>query len=326
MTFLTDVMKKGYSEEEIFAVLGESEQDRKSRRVLAKVTETAEAHRLQQMTDLLILEKIVTWRRMNGFDRVADGEDHWFHSPRSLPPTPEEFAADLWCEVNALKDAISMPAWTRLCQKTTKFVDGLKGKLPNEELAVIKRYVEKRSREAAQMTVTPVDTVQYCSPCQLNPEMPPDVCMRLESNEGKMDPELKELESPSASTGLEMPGQQYPPNEGTWEKGRTIADGYLLVGMRSTTAADISSPTEHVGTRAGTAATPAKRRHKTTSEENRQFDPGGKEEKPPPWNAVVILLFLFLGGSLSHGRPAACTSCFCLCVLLPCSLIIVHFR
>ena len=31
----------------------------------------------------------------------------------------------------------------------------------------MKRYVEKRSREAAQMTVTPVDNVQYCSPSQM---------------------------------------------------------------------------------------------------------------------------------------------------------------
>ena len=69
----------------------------------------------------------------------------------------------------------------------------------------------------------------------------------------------------------------------------------------TTTFADISSPTEHVGTLAGTAATPAKRRHKTISEENKQFDPGGKGEKAPPWNAAVTLLsFLWgeLGGSL----------------------------
>ena len=63
-----------------------------------------------------------------------------------------------------------------------------------------------------------------------------------------MDPERGELEPPSAGTGLETPGQQCPPNEGTWEKGRTIADGYLLVGMGSTTTADISSLTEHAGT------------------------------------------------------------------------------
>ena len=118
MTFLTDVMKKGYSEEEILAVLVESEQDRSSRRVLAKVTETVEPHRLQQMKELLTLTKLVTWRRMDGFDRVADGEDKWFHGPRSLPPTPEELVADLWCEVNALKNTISRPARTRPWQKT----------------------------------------------------------------------------------------------------------------------------------------------------------------------------------------------------------------
>ena len=55
---------------------------------------------------------------------------------------------------------------TRPWQKTIDFVDGLKGELPDEELAVIKRYVEKRSREAVkvQVTVTQVDTVQHSSP------------------------------------------------------------------------------------------------------------------------------------------------------------------
>ena len=146
-----------------------------------------------------------------------------------------------------------MPVKTRPWLKTMDFVDGLNGKLPEEELAVIKQCVEKRSREMAQaqVTVTPVDTVQHCSPCPLNPEMPPNVCMRLESNEGKMDPELKELESPSAGTGLETPGQQCPPNERTWKKGRTIADGYSLVDMGSNQGGDISSPTtERVDTRA----------------------------------------------------------------------------
>ena len=95
-------------------------------------------------------------------------------------------------DLQELKNAISMPAETRPWQKTMDFVDGLKGKLPDEELAVIKRHVEKRSREAAQapVTVTLVDTVQHCSPCPLNPDMPPDVCFKSESNEGEMDPEL----------------------------------------------------------------------------------------------------------------------------------------
>ena len=171
MTFLIDVMKKGYSEEEILAVLVESEQDRKSRRVLAKVTETVAAYRLKEIKDLQALDKLATWRRMNGLDRVVDGEENWFHDPRSLPPTPEEITERLWCEVNALKDAISMPARTRPWQKAIEFVDGLQRKLLDEELAVIKRCVERRSREAAQVTVTPVDTVQYCTPARSIPRL-----------------------------------------------------------------------------------------------------------------------------------------------------------
>ena len=101
------------------------------------------------------------------------------------------------------------------------------------------------------MTVTPVDTVQYCSPSSQTPEPLQDVCVNLENSEGRMDPERGDLEPPSAGTGLETPGQQCTPNEGTWEKGRTIADGYFLVGMGSNQGGDISSPTtERVDTRA----------------------------------------------------------------------------
>ena len=165
MTFLTDLVKMSYSEDEIFAVLHELEQDRKRRHMLAKVTETVAAYRLREMKDLQAREKLATCRRMNGFDRVANGEDNWFHGPRSFPSSPEEFTASLWSEINALKDAaISMPARTRPWQKTVDFVDGLKGKLPDEELTVIKRYVERRSREAAQVTVTPVSTAQHYIP------------------------------------------------------------------------------------------------------------------------------------------------------------------
>ena len=110
MTFLTDVVKMGSSEDEIFAVLNESEQDRKRRQILDKVTETVAAYRLREMKDIQAREKLATWRRMNGFDGVADGEDNWFHCPRSLPPTPEEFTESVWSEVNALKYAMSMAA------------------------------------------------------------------------------------------------------------------------------------------------------------------------------------------------------------------------
>ena len=203
--------------------------------MLAMVTKIVDAHRLQKRRELLTFEKLATFRRMNGFDRVVDGENNWFHGHRPLPPTPQELCASLKSELQKLKNAISMAAENRPWQKMMDFVDGLNGKLPDEELAVIKRYVEKRSREAAQaqVTVTPVDTVHHCSPCPLDPEPSSSVCVKLESNEGRMDPERGELKSSSAGTGLETPEQQCPPNEGIWETGRTTADGILTAGVGS---------------------------------------------------------------------------------------------
>ena len=78
MTLLTDMMEKGYSEKETLDVLFESEQGRKCRRMQAIVTETVDAHRLRKMRDLLAFEKLTTWRRMNDFDRVVDGEGNGF--------------------------------------------------------------------------------------------------------------------------------------------------------------------------------------------------------------------------------------------------------
>ena len=83
---------------------------------------------------------------MNGFDRVADSEDNWFHGPRSLPPTPEEYAADLWCKVNELQDAISMPT-----QNVSNLINAIeRGKMSDEEFVTLKRVVEKRGHEEAQ--------------------------------------------------------------------------------------------------------------------------------------------------------------------------------
>ena len=113
MTFLTDIMEKGYSEKETLDVLFESEQDRKRRRMLAIVTETVDAHRLRKMRDLLAFEKLTTWRRMNDFDRVVNGDEKWFYGHRSLPLAPEEYAASLRSDLQELKNAISMPAATR---------------------------------------------------------------------------------------------------------------------------------------------------------------------------------------------------------------------
>ena len=121
--------------------------------------------------------------------------------------------------------------------------------MTDEEFAILKRLVEKRDCEAAQVTVTPVSTAQLCIPRSLNPEISSDVYVGIEKkDEGWMNPELTELEPPSAGTGIETPGQQCPPNEGIWETGRTIADGYLLVDMGSNQGGDISSPTKCVDT------------------------------------------------------------------------------
>ena len=133
--------------------------------------------------------------------------------------------------------------------------------------------------------VTRDDTVQHCSPNSQTPEPPSVVYFNLENNEDEMGPELKKLESLSAVTGLETPGQQCPPNEWVWETGRITANGFLIAGVDSRKNENISSSTERA-TRTVTvagissiAATPSKRRHKTFSEENKQFDPGGQGEK-----------------------------------------------
>ena len=319
-TFLTDMMEKGHTQDEVFAVLFESKRDKKRKEMLAIVTKTVDAHRLEKMRELLAYEKLATFRRMNGFDQDVDRVYDW----RSFPPTPQEFNTSLRYELQKLKDALSMP---------------------NEEFVRIKRLVEKRGHEAAQVTVTPVDTIQDCSPCPPNPDMPSDVCIQLKSNKDKMDPERGELESPSAGTGLKTPGQQCRPNEGTWDQGRTTAADILTSGVGSnqggrtslptecvdtrastkstTTFADISSPSEHAGTLAGTAATPAKRRHERSSEENKQFNPGGKGEKAPPWNAAVTLL-PFSGESWE--AFCLCFVFFCLCFVCVCFLNYCSFQ
>ena len=148
------------------------------------------------------------------------------------------------------------------------------------------------------MTVTPMDTVQHCSPCPLDPEPSSSVYVKLDNNEGKMDPERGELKRSSAGTGLETPGQQCPPNEGTWDQRRTTASGFLTTGVDSNQGGNIFLPTTESGdTRAGNKSmritaviTFLQQGHKPRSEENKQFDPGGKGEKAPPWNAAITLI------------------------------------
>ena len=320
MTFPTGVDFRKYSDEELTTMLAEAGEASKHARKRGRVMGIVAAHCLEQMKEILLYNDLAIWKRENGFDRVEAVEKNRFGDHRSLPPTPEQYYASLWAEVDALKEAISMPARTPW-QKTAEFVDGLKGKLPDLELAEIKRYAEKRCRKEAQAQMTAVtrdDAVQHCSPISPNPDTPSDVCLNLE-NEGTMSQELEEPKSPSTSTGINTPGQQNPPNEGVWETGRITADSILTAGVDPSKKGNISSPMESVDTRASqkstrtaavsgissTAATPPKRRHKTSSEENKQFDPGGRGEQAPPWKAAVPLPFFSWGEA---GRLLVCLS------------------
>ena len=296
MTFPTGLDFRKYSDEELTAMLVEAVEASKHARKRGRVMGIVAAHRLKQMRTLLMYEELATWRRENGFDREMEGEESCFTGHRSLPPTPQEYYASLWCEVNALKDAISMPL------QLLKLFNAIEqDTLSDEEYATLKRCVETRDRDAAQVTVTQVSTVQQCSSIPKTPEPPPDVCVNLENNEDEMDPGMEELTSTSTSTGLNTPGQLSPPNEGVWETGRIIADGILTAGVNSSQGGRTPSPPERA-TRMVTAAdiplaaaTPPKRRHKTSSELNKPFDPGGRGEKAPPWNAAVPLPFFSWG-------------------------------
>ena len=311
-----------YSDEELTAMLVEAVEASKHARKRGRVMGIVAAHRLKQMRTLLMYEELATWRRENGFDREMEGEESCFTGHRSLPPTPQEYYASLWLEVNALKDAISMPL------QLLKLMNAIEqDTLSDEEYATLKRYMEKRVRETAQVTaVTRDNTVQPCSPCSPNPDRPSGVLCNLE-NEGTMSQELEELTSSSTSTGLNTPGQLSPPNEGVWETGRIIADGILTAGVNSSQGGRTPSPPERsTSTRTfedifSTAAIQENRRLKTFNELNKPFDPGGRGEKAPPWNAAVPLPFFSWGEAvrllvcLGQGWEASCPfSLPCVCV------------
>ena len=92
-TFLTDLMKKGYTKDEIFAVIFESKRERKRRRMQAIVTETVSAHRLKKIREFFAYQELATWRRINGFDRIAADDNLW--ASHQLPLTPEQFTQNL---------------------------------------------------------------------------------------------------------------------------------------------------------------------------------------------------------------------------------------
>ena len=325
MTFPTGVDFRKYSDKELTTMLEEAGEASKHARKLGRVMGVVAAHRLKQIRELLMYEELAIWRRENGFDRVAEGEESCFPGHRSLPPTPQEYYASLWCEVNALKEAISMPARTPW-QKTAEFVDGFKGKLQDWELAEIKRYVEKRCREEAQaqMTAKPVGTVQHCSPISPNPDTPSDVCFNLE-NEGRMVLELGNLKSSSAVTGLNTPGQQCPPNEGIRETDKNYRLWHLARRRGSKPRRKYfkhgTSDKDGNGCRhLFDSCYPVKTKAQDIQRRKKQFDPGGRGEKAPPWNAAVPLPFFFWGeaGRLLVCLPGAKLGGFLSVLSMPC--------
>ena len=298
------MVQKDWTEEEVFGICFESERERNRRRLQAIVCD----HHLKQVKEFLLYNELAIWRRENGFDRVEAVEKNRFGDHRSLPPTPEQYYASLWEEVDELKAAISMPirggpSWQEYKRNIIRKIE--QGEVSDEDFAVIKRLVETRDRDAAQVTVTQVRTVQHCSPIPKTPEPPSNAYVKLENNEGTMSQELVELTSSSAGTGLKTPGQQGPPNEGTLGQRQTTANGFLTAGVGSSKERNIAtSTTTTVAGISSIPATPPKRRHKTSSEENKQFDPGGREQAPP-WKAAVPLPFFSWGDA---GRLLVCLS------------------
>ena len=155
--------------------------------------------------------------------------------------------------------------------------------------------MERGDRDAVDVTVAPIDTAQPFSPRSRRPEISFDARVYMEKNdEGRTDPERDQLESPSAGTGVETPGQQCHPN---WETGRTTASGCLPVDVGSNFGgynfllaeiavgrrvdSEVTTPSTALTTVFLQASRKPKDK-KTASKENKQFDPGGKGGEPPP--------------------------------------------
>ena len=166
MTFSNDgtcVVENKYSEEEISAVLTEAREARKHLRKLGRVIKTVAAHRLKELTYLQAIEKLATWRRTHGFDRIAEGDNQRVNRP--LPPTPEQITASSWSDLNELIDPVSLSGKDGSRQKVRRFINEIEqGTVSDEELARIKWFVERRGHDAAYVTIAPVDIAQYCSP------------------------------------------------------------------------------------------------------------------------------------------------------------------
>ena len=200
MTFSNDgrcMVENKYLEEDISAVLAESREARKYLRKLGRVMKTLTAHHLKELRHLQAVEKLATWRRTHGFVQIADDDNQW--ASRPVPPTPEKFTASLWSDLNELKDAVSLSGKDGSSQRAKSFIKKIgQGTMSftDEEFARIKRFVERRGRDSAHVTVAAsIDTALPCSPRSRRSKISSDVCVSLEKDEeGRMDPEPDQLE------------------------------------------------------------------------------------------------------------------------------------
>ena len=90
MTFSIDssMVKMKYTEEdEVSAMIAESREECKRLRTLGMIRKTVTIHSVKELRHFHAAEKLATWRRTYGFDRLEDGDDQWVYGP--LPPTPE---------------------------------------------------------------------------------------------------------------------------------------------------------------------------------------------------------------------------------------------
>ena len=72
------------------------------------------------MRHLQAVEKLATWRRACGFDRLAEDDDSCVHGTRL--PTPEELIASVWSDPKELEDKISMPTRDGSRQRKNSFI------------------------------------------------------------------------------------------------------------------------------------------------------------------------------------------------------------